>query len=119
MPRTCQRSFSSGVATSCSTSSALAPGKATATSAMGTTICGSSSRGVTATANTPASAATTSSTGDREPGEHLHTAAVERGAGRDEATHPAAVVLDHDRLELPHALDRRGGHVHDLALARG
>ena len=46
-------SFSIGVVTRCSTSCAVEPGISTKTSIMGTTICGSSSRGVWSTANAP------------------------------------------------------------------
>ena len=48
---------SAGVVTSDSTSLADAPGNGISTFAMVTLICGSSSRGVTSTANTPSSSA--------------------------------------------------------------
>jgi len=44
---------SSGVTSWLSTSEGLAPGNGTITSTIGTTICGSSSRGVSDTARTP------------------------------------------------------------------
>ncbi len=52
-PSISERTCSADVVTSCSTSLALAPGKGTKTLAKVTSICGSSSRGVTATAKRP------------------------------------------------------------------
>src|SRR5512146_2749651 len=56
-PGTSRSSFSIGMVTRCSTSADDAPGICTNTSSMGTTICGSSSRGVCHTANPPSSRA--------------------------------------------------------------
>jgi hypothetical protein len=53
------------MATRASTSATPAPGQRTSTLAMVTLICGSSSRGVTSTANTPSSKATKASSGVR------------------------------------------------------
>ncbi len=54
---------SAGVVTICSTSRTAAPGKGIITLAMVTSICGSSSRGVTITAKMPSSRATSASSG--------------------------------------------------------
>ena len=59
----CDSTCSAGVATMASTSRALAPGNGTITLAMVTSICGSSSRGVTSTANRPSRKATSASKG--------------------------------------------------------
>ena len=53
-PGICESTCSAGIAISVSTSFADAPGNATKTLAIVTSICGSSSRGVTITANAPA-----------------------------------------------------------------
>ena len=63
MPAICDSTCSAGVATICSTSRADAPGNGISTLAIVTLICGSSSRGVTSTANTPSSSATSASSG--------------------------------------------------------
>ncbi len=62
-PSICESTCSAGVAISCSTSATDAPGKGTMTLAMVTSICGSSSRGVTNTANSPSSSASSASSG--------------------------------------------------------
>ena len=62
-PWICERTCSAGIATSRSTSSADAPGKGTNTLAIVTSICGSSSRGVTTTAKSPASIAISARSG--------------------------------------------------------
>ncbi len=62
-PVICDSTCSAGVATMASTSFALAPGNGTITLAMVTSICGSSSRGVTNTANRPSRKATSASSG--------------------------------------------------------
>ena len=62
-PTICASTCSAGVATICSTSATLAPGKGMSTLAMVTLICGSSSRGVTSTAKTPSKNATSASKG--------------------------------------------------------
>ena len=62
-PAICDSTCSPGVATICSTSRTEAPGNGTSTLAMVTLICGSSSRGVTSTANMPSSKATSASSG--------------------------------------------------------
>ena len=62
-PVICASTCSAGVLTRVSTSRADAPGNGTKTFAIVTLICGSSSRGVTATANTPRSAATSAMSG--------------------------------------------------------
>lgn len=54
---------SAGTATICSTSRTAAPGKGISTLAIVTSICGSSSRGVTPTANRPSSSASSASSG--------------------------------------------------------
>ena len=54
-PGTSRSSRSIGMLARCSTSAADAPGICTNTSSMGTTICGSSSRGVRRMANAPSS----------------------------------------------------------------
>ena len=59
----CPKTCSAGVATMRSTSLADAPGKGINTFAMVTLICGSSSRGVTITANTPSNNATNANKG--------------------------------------------------------
>ena len=59
----CPKTCSAGVATMRSTSLTDAPGKGINTFAMVTLICGSSSRGVTSTANTPSSRAIKASNG--------------------------------------------------------
>ena len=63
MPAICASTCSAGRATMFCTSALLAPGKAISTLAMVTLICGSSSRGVTSTAKTPSSSATSASSG--------------------------------------------------------
>ena len=63
MPAICPNTCSAGLATMFCTSALLAPGKAISTLAMVTLICGSSSRGVTKTANRPSSKATSASRG--------------------------------------------------------
>ena len=63
MPAICDSTCSAGVATSASTSLAEAPGNGTNTLAMVTLICGSSSRGVTSTANRPSRKATSAISG--------------------------------------------------------
>ena len=63
MPAICDSTCSAGVATICSTSRTDAPGNGISTLAMVTLICGSSSRGVTSTANAPSSSATSASSG--------------------------------------------------------
>ena len=62
-PVICPSTCSAGVATSDSTSFAEAPGNGIRTFAIVTLICGSSSRGVTSTAKTPSSAATSATSG--------------------------------------------------------
>ena len=63
MPAICDSTCSAGAATICSTSRAEAPGNGISTLAIVTLICGSSSRGVTSTAKTPSSSATSASSG--------------------------------------------------------
>ena len=63
MPGICASTCSAGAATSDSTSRTEAPGNGTKTLAIVTLICGSSSRGVTRTAKTPSSRATSASSG--------------------------------------------------------
>ena len=63
VPCICDSTCSAGVAIICSTSGTEAPGNGTMTLAMVTSIWGSSSRGVTSTANTPSKNATTASKG--------------------------------------------------------
>ena len=63
MPWICESTCSAGAATIFSTSALEAPGKGISTLAMVTLICGSSSRGVTSTANRPSSKATSASSG--------------------------------------------------------
>ena len=62
-PFICASTCSAGVAIRASTSRTPAPGQGTMTLAMVTSICGSSSRGVTITANTPSKKATSASKG--------------------------------------------------------
>ncbi len=62
-PWICDSTCSAGMATSCSTSAADAPGNGTRTLAIVTSICGSSSRGVTATANRPSISAINATSG--------------------------------------------------------
>ena len=62
-PEISASTFSIGVATRFSTCCALAPGNGTMTLAIVTLICGSSSRGVTSTANKPSSSAVSPSSG--------------------------------------------------------
>src|SRR5690606_31599387 len=59
----CASTCSAGIAASASTSFAAAPGNGTKTFAMVTLIWGSSSRGVTATANSPSRNATSACSG--------------------------------------------------------
>src|SRR5690606_29885833 len=105
---------SSGVLTSCSTSRALAPSNGTITLAMVTSICGSSSRGVTSTATRPSSKPSKASTGvsglawnaaARRPGRPRRGISVITGTG--------GVALGDERL---HRDDRVGGD--RLALAQ-
>src|ERR1017187_6178626 len=63
MPVMRESTCSAGVVTSDSTSFADAPGNGISTFAMVTLICGSSSRGVTSTANTPSSSASSAISG--------------------------------------------------------
>ena len=63
VPAICESTCSAGVATICSTSATLAPGKGISTLAMVTLICGSSSRGVTSTANAPSNKAINANSG--------------------------------------------------------
>ena len=56
-PGTSRSSRSMGIVARCCTSAGVAPGMRTKTSSMGTTICGSSSRGVIRMAKAPASSA--------------------------------------------------------------
>ena len=63
MPAIWLSACSAGRATMFCTSALLAPGKGISTLAMVTLICGSSSRGVTSTANRPISSATIASSG--------------------------------------------------------
>ena len=63
VPAICESTCSAGMATICSTSATLAPGNGISTLAMVTLICGSSSRGVTSTANAPSSSAIRASSG--------------------------------------------------------
>ena len=63
MPAICPSTCSAGRATMCCTSALPAPGKGISTLAIVTLICGSSSRGVTSTANSPSSSATSASSG--------------------------------------------------------
>src|SRR6266567_2839449 len=62
-PWICAITCSAGIATSTSTSFADAPGNGTSTLAIVTLICGSSSRGVTTTANAPKSNASSATSG--------------------------------------------------------
>ncbi len=62
-PWICESTCSAGMATSCSTSAADAPGNGTKTLAIVTSICGSSSRGVTTTANRPSISAISATSG--------------------------------------------------------
>ena len=62
-PAICDSTCSAGPDTICSTSFTDAPGKGISTLAMVTLICGSSSRGVTKTANTPSRKHTSASNG--------------------------------------------------------
>ena len=62
-PAILDNTCSAGMATICSTSRTDAPGNGAITLAMVTLICGSSSRGVTITANTPSKNATSASKG--------------------------------------------------------
>ena len=63
IPAICASTCSAGIATICSTSATLAPGNGISTFAMVTSICGSSSRGVTSTANAPSSKAISANKG--------------------------------------------------------
>ena len=63
VPAICESTCSAGVATICSTSATLAPGNGIKTLAMVTLICGSSSRGVTRTANAPSNRAIKANSG--------------------------------------------------------
>ena len=63
VPAICESICSEGMASICSTSATEAPGKGSNTLAMVTLICGSSSRGVAMTANTPSRNATRASSG--------------------------------------------------------
>ena len=63
MPWICDSTCSAGPATILATSLLDAPGKGMMTLAIVTLICGSSSRGVTSTANKPTSSATSASSG--------------------------------------------------------
>ena len=65
--------FSSGVETSCSTSCAEWPGNETITLAAATMIWGSSSRGVTSRATTPAAIETRMNTSDRFDSRNFRT----------------------------------------------
>src|SRR5262249_42182173 len=65
--------FSRGVETSCSTSAAECPGKLTYTSARGTTICGSSSRGVSHSAVSPTIVASRITTSERFDSRNVFT----------------------------------------------
>ena len=63
MPGICASTCSAGIVTSDSTSRTEAPGNGTKTFAIVTSICGSSSRGVTRIANSPSSSATSAASG--------------------------------------------------------
>src|SRR5512138_702179 len=102
------RRRSSGVVSWVSTSAGEAPGIGTMTSTMGTTICGSSSRGVRATAATPRPIEARTMTGvsfERRNGFAIRPASPRRGS----------VATDHlDRLAVA---ERPGGVDH--AVRRG
>src|SRR5512134_2490566 len=113
-PVICPSTCSAGVATSDSTSLAEAPGNGIRTFAIVTLICGSSSRGVTRTAKTPRSAATSATSGvSCEPTKNLAMRPeMPIGPARS-----GGLLQLHDPERLHHVflVDRLGGALLHLA----
>src|SRR5512147_692133 len=121
-PAISARTCSAGRVTSASTSRAEAPGNGTKTFAIVTLICGSSSRGVTATANRPSSKASSAASGVScecwkiraiRPEMPMAGSASSGRAGR--AEHAGLDRLERDALAGPQA----GEHLDGTLVAGG